>query len=375
MVYSVGAGTSNTDRRTVLWVSSSYSTFINPGGAGNRGITQISGDRGRLFDGVTNGSGSTAAEGIYTFATDAVTSTGAQGKVGVIIASTNSTLQSPLYSAIIADRTGVQLSNTTSSVALGRDTAYSSTANFTLFTQNINASGSILHQSSYAVIAASGSTNLAGSNQSSSSVQIASLNGQILGGHGNTIISARNSSLRASSSLSAIIASEAAETDNSSAILRSVMMATSASQLFTATNCAIIGGSGVTITTGSNVVALGRDTAYSVSGSNTLYTQNINASGSVSITGSLAVTGDVKFASGSNTTMGTFVLNGGNPGTATVSNSLVSATSLIFLTKQTNTNSGNGTVSITSKGTGTFNVTSDHNGDSDTVAYLIINPS
>ena len=97
--------------------------------------------------------------------------------------------------------------------------------------------------------------------------------------------------------------------------------------------------------------------------------------GETQMTGSLLVTGNVLFASGSDKTMGTFVLNGGNPGTATVSNSLVSATSLIFLTKQTNTNSGNGTVSITSKGTGTFNVTSDHNGDTDTVAYLIINPS
>jgi len=97
--------------------------------------------------------------------------------------------------------------------------------------------------------------------------------------------------------------------------------------------------------------------------------------GETQMTGSLLVTGDVLFASGSNKTMGTFVLNGGNPGTATVSNSLVSATSLIFLTKQTNTNSGNGTVSVTSKGSGTFNVTSDHNGDADTVAYLIINPS
>ena len=95
----------------------------------------------------------------------------------------------------------------------------------------------------------------------------------------------------------------------------------------------------------------------------------------MNITGSLAVTGDIKFASGSNKTMGTFVLDGGNPSTATISNSLVTANSLIFLTKQTNTNSGNGTVSVTSKGTGTFSVTSNHNGDTDTVAYLIINPS
>ena len=101
----------------------------------------------------------------------------------------------------------------------------------------------------------------------------------------------------------------------------------------------------------------------------------MNITGSLGLSGSLAVTGDVKFASGSNKTMGTFVLDGANPGAATVSNSLVSATSLIFLTKQTNVNSGNGIVSVTSKGTGTFSVTSNHNGDTDTVAYLIINPA
>ena len=105
-------------------------------------------------------------------------------------------------------------------------------------------------------------------------------------------------------------------------------------------------------------------------------TRSVNViSDRTTITGSLAVTGDVQFASGSNKTMGTFVLDGGNPGVATVSNSLVSANSLIFLTKQTNVHSGNGTVSVTSKGTGTFSVTSNHNGDTDTVAYLIINPS
>ena len=54
---------------------------------------------------------------------------------------------------------------------------------------------------------------------------------------------------------------------------------------------------------------------------------------------------------------------------------MLTANSLIFLTKQTNANSGNGTVSVTSKGASTFSVTSNHNGDADTVAYLIINPS
>ena len=91
------------------------------------------------------------------------------------------------------------------------------------------------------------------------------------------------------------------------------------------------------------------------------------------ISGSLNVKGDVKFASGSNKTMGTVALNGGNPGTATVSNSLVTTNSLIFLTKQTLTNAH--MVAVSSKGSGTFTITSNGNGDSDTVAYQIINPA
>jgi len=91
------------------------------------------------------------------------------------------------------------------------------------------------------------------------------------------------------------------------------------------------------------------------------------------ITGSLTVTGGLNYSSGSNTTVGTAVLDGGNPGTVTVSNSLVTANSLIFLTKQTLTNAH--MVAITSKGTGTFTITSNGNGDTDTVAYQIINPA
>ena len=108
---------------------------------------------------------------------------------------------------------------------------------------------------------------------------------------------------------------------------------------------------------------------------NTVLSGSLNVSNNTVLSGSLRVSGDILFSSGSNKTMGTFVLDGGNPGVATVSNSLVTANSLIFLTKQTNVHSGNGTVSVTSKGTGTFSVTSNHNGDTDTVAYLIINPS
>ena len=150
----------------------------------------------------------------------------------------------------------------------------------------------------------------------------------------------------------------------------------------------------------------GGNPALIVNGASAGNNTAIAATGSVRITGSLSVNGQTTFASlgsntftntqivsssiyiasnnnsnqlylpsGSNKQTGTFVLDGSNPGTATISNSLVTANSLIFLTKQTNTNSGNGTVSVTSKGSGTFSVTSDHNGDTDTVAYMIINPS
>jgi hypothetical protein len=100
-----------------------------------------------------------------------------------------------------------------------------------------------------------------------------------------------------------------------------------------------------------------------------------SGSAPLTITGSLKVTGDIQFASGSNTTMGTVALNGANPGVATVSNSLVTANSLIFLTKQTNNHPNAGPVVVSSKGTNTFTITSNHNGDTDVVAYQIINPA
>jgi len=93
------------------------------------------------------------------------------------------------------------------------------------------------------------------------------------------------------------------------------------------------------------------------------------------VTGSLKVSGNVMFASGSNKTMGRVALNGGNPGTATVSNTLVTTSSLIFLTKQTNNHPNAGPVVVSSKGSSTFTITSNHNGDTDTVAYQIINPA
>ncbi|CAB4184457.1 hypothetical protein UFOVP1114_9 [uncultured Caudovirales phage] len=105
---------------------------------------------------------------------------------------------------------------------------------------------------------------------------------------------------------------------------------------------------------------------------NYVFSNTDGSSTKVFISGSLSAIGDVKFASGSNKTMGTVTLDGGNPGTITVSNSLVTTGSMIFLTKQTLTNAHS--VGISSKGSGTFTITSTGNGDNDVVAYQIINP-
>ena len=78
--------------------------------------------------------------------------------------------------------------------------------------------------------------------------------------------------------------------------------------------------------------------------------------------------------SGSNKQTGLATLNGGNPGTVTVSNTNVTANSIIMLTKQTLAHP-NVYVAISSKGSNTFTITSNHNGDTDVVAFMIINPS
>ena len=92
-----------------------------------------------------------------------------------------------------------------------------------------------------------------------------------------------------------------------------------------------------------------------------------------SFVGSLTGLGNLKLESGSNKMVGTAVLNGANPGTVTVSNTLVTAASIILLTKQTAVHP-QGNVSISAKSTNSFTILSNHNGDTDTVAYVIINP-
>lgn len=99
------------------------------------------------------------------------------------------------------------------------------------------------------------------------------------------------------------------------------------------------------------------------------FKRGMQVTGSVSI----APTHQVRFATGSNQQAGTAVLDGGNPGTVTVSNSLVTANSIIMLTKQTLTNAH--MVAVTAKSASSFTITSNGNGDADTVGYFIINNS
>jgi len=95
----------------------------------------------------------------------------------------------------------------------------------------------------------------------------------------------------------------------------------------------------------------------------------LDVSGSVSV----APTFQLQLPTGSNQQVGTATLDGGNPGTVTVSNSLVNANSIILVTKQTFVHSG--VANVSSKGSGTFTITSTANGDTDVVGYMIINNS
>lgn len=91
--------------------------------------------------------------------------------------------------------------------------------------------------------------------------------------------------------------------------------------------------------------------------------------------GDVVISGSLSLGSGGDLPTGIVNLDGGNPGSATVTNSLVKTTSMIFLTKQANTNPTAGPPVVSAKSAGTFTITTNFNGDADPVAYLIINPS
>ncbi len=100
-----------------------------------------------------------------------------------------------------------------------------------------------------------------------------------------------------------------------------------------------------------------------------------------SVTGSIAVTAPIvnitanlSVTTGSNKASNVVSLDGNNPSTATVSNLIVTANSIILLTKQSSTYPS-ASLSISSKSSTSFTIASDTPNDNDSVAYLIINPS
>jgi len=86
----------------------------------------------------------------------------------------------------------------------------------------------------------------------------------------------------------------------------------------------------------------------------------------------ISIKSNLIISSGSNKPTGTATLNAGNPASVVVTNSLVTTSSIIFLTKQTNNHSANGNMAIV-KSNGSFTITSNHNGDTDVVGYMIVN--
>ena len=122
----------------------------------------------------------------------------------------------------------------------------------------------------------------------------------------------------------------------------------------------------------------GNDTSLFVIGSGTDNASRADVlridGNNLQVTGSLSLAGSLNISQGTNLPSGKITLNGANPGTYTVSNTLVRSNSIIILTKQTFTHS-NGIVVISSRVAETsFTIRSSHNGDDDEVGYLIINP-
>lgn len=132
--------------------------------------------------------------------------------------------------------------------------------------------------------------------------------------------------------------------------------------------------SGSTVMDGSLEIIGDSSMAFEITGSFSMTGGDfiIDDVGSLTLTGSLLVTGEISLSSGSNVPMGTFHLSGSTA--VTIPNSLVSSRSVIFLTKQTAIYP-EGTAVISEKSEGSFAVKSSVGGDSDVVAYLIINPA
>jgi hypothetical protein len=136
-------------------------------------------------------------------------------------------------------------------------------------------------------------------------------------------------------------------------------------------------------TTGDVILAIGTGTSGSAgitrktgflidSGSNTFVEGTLNVSGSTTMTGSLSIasTFQLQLPTGSNQQVGTATLVAGE---AIISNSLVTANSIIMLTKQTFTS--NHFVGVSAKSAGSFTISSSNSSDTDEVGWMIINNS
>jgi hypothetical protein len=143
----------------------------------------------------------------------------------------------------------------------------------------------------------------------------------------------------------------------------------------------IVGRFNKEVLSGNTVFVVGSGTSYSNrknailtdSGSNTFIEGTLSMSGSTVFTGSVKVapTFQLNLPTGSNQQVGTAVLDGGTPSSIIVSNSLVTANSIIMVSKQTLTNLYS--VAVSSKGAGTFTISSTGNVDTDTVGWVIWN--
>lgn len=131
-------------------------------------------------------------------------------------------------------------------------------------------------------------------------------------------------------------------------------------------------GGGKAITTNGDIIISG---SLNVRNNITSPTY-LSLNGNTVISGSLNVApnNQLKLPSGSsNQQTGLATLNGSTPASVVVSNTNVTANSIIILTKQTNATPA--AVSISSKGSGTFTIASTGVADTDIVAFMIINPS
>jgi len=237
VVFAVGAGTSNTLRKTSLYVSASGDVVINAtsGGLASSFNSRFAPNYVTILNNTINSNTTVGGPGNGSFVTNGGSITGGGNNLNnVIIAAELGNITAGRQSAIIAGE-----SNTINTVVP--------------------------------------------SNSQRPNIIAASIQSQINGA--------------TTGSMNAIIASSGSfiSQSNNSAILANGIVNT-------------------TIINASSSVALGRDTAYTANQSYTLYTQNINASGSVNISGSIILNGTTLGAAfpytGSATISGSLAVNG-----------------------------------------------------------------